>query len=116
MENLENPFTIPLFLCGLVFIAVGLLMRYFPPKKINSLYGYRTPSSMKSQEHWDFSQLYSAKLMWKCGVGLALFSLIGIGFPNWSSSTQSVLVVFVLLVPIIIIFWKTEKAIKNKFE
>ncbi|MAN27097.1 MULTISPECIES: SdpI family protein [Mesonia] len=116
MERLENPFTIPLLICGMIFFVVGLLLLFFPPKKINSLYGYRTPNSMKSQERWDFSQKYSSNLMWKCGVGIALLSLLGLVLPDWSSSTQSVLVVFVLLVPIIIIFWKTEKAIKNKFE
>lgn len=28
----------------------------FPPKKINGVYGYRTSSSMKSQQNWDYAQ------------------------------------------------------------
>ena len=79
MERLENPFTIPLLICGMIFFVVGLLLLFFPPKKINSLYGYRTPNSMKSQERWDFSQKYSSNLMWKCGVGIALLSLLESG-------------------------------------
>jgi len=48
------PFDNPLFLIpstsGLIFILAGFIMLKFPPKKINSLYGYRTSSSMKNQE------------------------------------------------------------------
>ncbi|MDA0356796.1 MAG: SdpI family protein, partial [Bacteroidetes bacterium] len=58
------PFDNPLFLIpstsGLIFMLAGFIMLKLPPKKINSLYGYRTRSSMKNQERWDFSQKYSA--------------------------------------------------------
>ncbi len=45
----------------IVFI-VALLFYLFKPKKINSLYGYRTKKSMKDKESWDFSQKYSSKI------------------------------------------------------
>src|SRR5690606_5945628 len=57
---------------GIIFIVCGLIMYLFPPKKINSLYGYRTAASMKSQAKWDFAQKYSAKIM--CLVGLVLIA------------------------------------------
>jgi hypothetical protein len=52
------PFDNPLFLIpstsGLIFMLAGFIMLKFPPKKINSLYGYRTSSSMKNQERVDY--------------------------------------------------------------
>lgn len=44
----ENPlFLIPIT-SGPLFMIAGLVLLKFPPKKINSLYGYRTNSSMKN--------------------------------------------------------------------
>ncbi|HEK18841.1 MAG: hypothetical protein C0154_12695 [Mucilaginibacter sp.] len=48
----------------------------FRPKKINSLYGYRTPLSMKNQQNWDEGNRYSAQLMLKLGVILLLTGLV----------------------------------------
>ncbi|MPS71691.1 MAG: SdpI family protein [Chryseobacterium sp.] len=50
-------------LIGSIFIIAGLVMLIFPPKKINTLYGYRTPRSMKNIDNWNFAQQFSAKLM-----------------------------------------------------
>ena len=32
-----------------------ILLKKFPPKKINPLYGYRTSRSMKSESHWQLA-------------------------------------------------------------
>ena len=48
------------FLTGLIFFFAAIIMYYYPPKEINSLYGYRTSSSMKSEERWDFAQRFSS--------------------------------------------------------
>ena len=32
---------------GFIFMLMGIIMFKFPPKSINSLYGYRTASSMR---------------------------------------------------------------------
>ena len=66
-QLLGLPFTV-----GLVFLAAGLIQRFFPPKKINSFYGYRTTNSMKSQPRWEFAQQYSSGLMMLAGFFLLL--------------------------------------------
>lgn len=63
-------------LTGAIFIMAGLAMLIFPPKKINSLYGYRTQRSMRTIENWNFAQRLCAKLLLIAG---SLLSLIGIG-------------------------------------
>lgn len=51
------------FICFFGFLFVGVQLLFFPPKKIDSLYGYRTPRSMKNQENWDFAQKMAARTM-----------------------------------------------------
>ncbi len=47
---------------GIAFLIVGLALFWFPPKKINNLYGYRTSRSRRNIESWNFAQRYSAKV------------------------------------------------------
>lgn len=58
-------------------LVIGYLFMRFPPKKINSFYGYRTPRSMRSQEAWDFANKYSSALMFYFFLSMPLVQLIG---------------------------------------
>ena len=72
-----NSMTLILSVSGLIFLLAGYIQQRFPPKKINHLYGYRTSTSMKSQESWDFAQAFSAKKMMRIGaycIGLGILS------------------------------------------
>lgn len=51
-----------------VLLAASLLMKIWPPKKINYIYGYRTPRSMKNQHNWDVANTYGADLMMWAGI------------------------------------------------
>lgn len=53
---------------GSVLLAASLLMKLWPPRKINHLYGYRTPLSMKNQINWDIANTYAAELMMWAGI------------------------------------------------
>jgi hypothetical protein len=66
-------------LIGLIFIIIGLLQKYLPPKSINRWYGYRTPNARTNQQTWDEANRYSANFMIKAG----LFALV-IGFVIYS--------------------------------
>jgi uncharacterized membrane protein len=35
---------------------MALVTKVFPPKSINSIYGYRTGITMKNQDNWDYGQ------------------------------------------------------------
>lgn len=50
------------------FLLAGLVLYLFPPKKINGIYGYRTPRSMKNQANWDYAQKIGGKYMMLFGV------------------------------------------------
>lgn len=70
-------FGIDLFLAlltGVVFVICGVVMMYFPPKKINPFYGYRTARACKNQRNWDFAQRHSARMIVLAGIGNVVVS------------------------------------------
>lgn len=112
--NFENTLFVMPLLVGVVFLITGFIMLKFPPKKINILYGYRTSSSMKLQKRWDFAQIHSSKLMIYYGLGLALFSVFGLLF-DVSEGLGVFISIIMIIATILILLYKTEKAIKQKF-
>lgn len=112
--NLDNPlFLIPI-LTGLTFVIAGIIMIIIPAKKINSLYGYRTSSSMKSQERWDFSQKYAAQVLVKFGAILTLSSILGLVY-DFSENISTIMGLGFMLIAVIFLILKIEKAIKIRF-
>lgn len=104
---------IPLF-TGTLFFIIGFFMMKNPPKKINSWYGYRSPSSMKSQARWDFAQNYASREMMNLGFFLAVTSLIG-KFIDLDESSKVLVGLAMMLFTVILLFFKVENAIKNEF-
>jgi len=107
--EITNPM---LFGTGIIFIIMGIIMNIFPPKKINSLYGYRTASSMESQEKWDFSQKYSAKVMAIIGVVLSIISFYR-PFLNLSNDQHAILGLAVLIASAVSLIVIVEKKLKK---
>ncbi len=51
------------FLLGsLILLVVGLAYFFFPPKGINQVYGYRTPSSTKNDQNWEVANTWASRL------------------------------------------------------
>ena len=97
---------------GIIFFIVGLIMNKFPPKSINSLYGYRTASSMQSQTKWDFAQKYSAKIMSFIGLGMFLISFTRTLLPLDNDQT-AIFGVGILLISTILLIVIVEKKLKS---
>lgn len=100
---------------GLIFILAGWILRKFPPKNRNYLVGYRTASSMKSQERWDFAQAYSARAMARLGMVLVLLALASlfVKIPDRFSTVPWGIGLSLVLV--LIMIWRIEVAIWKKF-
>ena len=97
---------------GFLFIIVGFIMYTFPPKKINGLYGYRTKSSMKNQQKWNFAQTYSAKVMMLTGLIFAFLSPTK-GLFETSETNDTILAVGVMIIGSVIMILVVEKALKK---
>jgi len=109
-------------LIGLIFIIAGLIQKYYPPKEINSLYGYRTTQSMKNQQNWDEGNRYSTKLMIKCGIVLVITGIIltaGMMLipisPEWRTGIKVVLMLLCAFGSVAVLFRATEKHLKLQF-
>lgn len=109
----------PLFLfagfVGVIFSIVGYILTRRPPKRINFWYGYRTLGSIRSQERWDFAQVYSAKRLFSGGIFLIVVSLISL-LPFGFDIMTEVIITLVLVagIPIWIIV-STEIELKKRF-
>src|SRR5690554_7384641 len=111
MTIIENPlFLIPV-MTGLIFVIAGFVMLKFPPKEINGLYGYRTKSSMKNQERWDFAQNYSAKEMVKLGLVLVLTGIFGLLFEP-QEMLGMVIGLGLMILMVILLIVRVEAALK----
>src|ERR1700744_495644 len=71
LSLLEGP-----HLIGLLYILIGLVRRYLPPKNINRWYGYRTLTAKTSQQTWDEANRYSAVYMIQAGAVLLVVGFI----------------------------------------
>lgn len=105
---------------GVAFALGGLAMLCFPPKHINSFYGYRTSRSCKSQRNWDFAQRHCARMMaWTgfghivvSGVVFAVFVLVG--YRDAVLCKACVALELGLMVPaLLLLILSTEKALKR---
>ncbi len=94
---------------GAFTIVIGLLFKWFPPKKINGIYGYRTNKSMSNQKTWDYAQLIGANSMMLTGVVLGAIGVI-FYFTKFSNYTIE-LIIFLLgfIVMLIIDEYKLKK-------
>ncbi|RYG33154.1 MAG: SdpI family protein [Chitinophagaceae bacterium] len=109
--ELANVPEIPILL-GVIFLIAGAAMRIFPPRKINALYGYRTPRSMSSGTRWHFAQKFAAYKLMESGIVLALVSLPFAFFklPDpWRDWIGIAAIASAILYPVI----STETAIKK---
>jgi uncharacterized membrane protein len=100
---------------GFIFVVVGLILRFFPPAKINWVYGYRTGTSMRNQETWNRANRYAAQLLWQ--FGLLLLVIGGITFllpPSPLTGILAGVVVFITLVALT--FYLTEKHLEKHFD
>ena len=103
----------PLFF-GSILTMAGFIQFIYPPKGINALYGYRTSSSMKTKERWDFAQKYSSKLMIKLGLIYISLALFGLFLKEYEAIALAIHLPFMLVIFVILIY-KTEKNLKSKF-
>jgi uncharacterized membrane protein len=103
------------FIVGTVFVLVGLAMRKFPPKKVNSWYGYRTPSSMRSQKVWNYANRRAALQMLNAGIIVLAVRLI-LSFLPLSFAFQEAASIGEVVVPALWLIIGTELAIKRRFD
>ena len=108
----QNQLYIALGYCAFMLL-LGWLLKKFPPKKINHLYGYRTQRSMKNQATWEAANTYSSLVFFK----ISLYSfLIPVVF-YFLYPQQNVLITIVTNTLLLLyVLYATEKHLKARFD
>ena len=101
-------------------IGFGLYFSVAGPKKINFVFGYRTPMSMKNLDTWRFGNVLAGRYMWRTGLILLIGSLATL-FAVISSSedvirTAGIIIVIVHAVMIFGTIILTEIALRRNFD
>lgn len=109
----DNPLFLIGILVGPVFLLAGYILLRWPPKNINSLYGYRTPRSMKNQTNWDYAQRYSARLLMLAGLFFLLIAPIGL-FLGGNDMLFLVIALGLLSCVCVLLLVVTEKSLKQR--
>lgn len=110
-------------LIGLIFLIMGFIQKRFPPKRINSLYGYRMPSAMKNQETWDEANSFSARYMIKLGLIMIIAGCILVACLNLANMKEdtrmgiyAALLVVSSMVMAVLLITGTEKHMSKIFD
>lgn len=113
MEVLALLFKNPIVI---IVLFVMMITKVFPPKNINSLYGYRTTKAMKNKVNWDFAQKYSTNLFLLLFSILLLIQILLYTIYGSTSFTE-LSVVIGLLLCVAVVLYQTEKKLKlNQFK
>ena len=106
-----NPILYVLTTNGLLFL-LSIIFWKFPPKKINNIYGYRTPRTMRSIEIWNFANnIFNRNLLIYSGISL-LGSLLLANFSSKELTWQPMILVLLCVVVSIV---KTERCLNDNF-
>jgi len=114
MRNfLDTTFLLALLFSICFLITAGILY-FFPSKKVNHFYGYRTIESVKSQERWDFSQHFFAIQMSKAAIVILGLSFTGLLIPG-SGKIRLWISVIIIVLAISYMYATTEAELKKRF-
>ncbi|GAA0086406.1 SdpC immunity protein SpdL [Clostridium sp. CTA-7] len=90
-------------LVGIICIVAGFILKAFPPRKMNSIYGYRTPLSMKNQDTWNEAQKYSGNTFLILGlIYVALEFILNYLIKNISIGYQNIIVLIGVVIMIVL--------------
>ena len=97
---------------GGLFIFTEAVLKFFPPKS-RSLYGYRTPLSLKSERNWKESNKLSAKLFILSGcLNVLIDFMLLISFPS-KIAVRVIVSLLLMIISSIFIIVTTEKKLKE---
>ena len=106
-----DPFIYVLTTNGVLFL-ISIIFWKFPPKKINNLYGYRTPKAMQNQQILDFANTtFNQTFLKYSGFSLLAALLLASMAKGELTWQPMVFVGLAILVSII----KTERALNDNF-
>ena len=107
-------------LIPLTMIGFGKYFLKKAPKKINSVFGYRTAMSMKNRDTWEFAHKYCGAIWYICGWVLLPLSIVPmffvIGRSEDNIGTLGEIICAVQLIALMGSIFPTEMALRKNFD
>ena len=107
-----NPYIYVISVNGLL-LFFSIVFYFFPPKKINALYGYRTNKSMKNDEIWSFANSFFNNTLIKYSAISFIAALLFVFVTSVEITWQPM--VFLLLTLAVSVI-KTEQVLSQNFD
>lgn len=99
------------FLYLLVFFLISLMYYVFPPKKINSFYGFRTFRSKENLTNWNFAN----NLASRCLLAFSVFNILAFFIIRYfNGNLESIIVISIILELVIVLLYVNYKLKKIK--
>lgn len=96
---------------GVLFL-ISIIFWKFPPKKINSIYGYKTPKAMQNEQIWNFANsTFNRSFLIYAGISF----LAGLAFATLLKAELTWQPMAFVFLTIIVSIVKTEKALNDNF-
>lgn len=107
-----GPYIYVLTTNGVLFL-ISIIFWKFPPKKINGLYGYRTPKAMQNEDIWQFANAtFNLTFLKYSGISFLAALVLTSSSSEQLTWQPMVFVALAILVSLI----KTERAINETFD
>ena len=99
-----------------IVILVGVLFTYRPPRKINTLYGYRTARSMSSAAAWEMAHALSGRIYIKLGAVLLALAVVFMLVSPLEPEATTMICMGVSVVALIAPIPYVESRLKKQFD
>ena len=99
---------------GILLIFIGFVFFFFPPKKRNGIYGYRTSRSMKSEEAFTFANKLFSEYFLAVSFGTLILSVIGNLYFSQTAADFTSLIGFFIFLILLVLFIESE--LKSHFD
>ena len=106
-----NPIYYVLSINGALFLF-SIIFHFFPPKKINAIYGYRTNKTMKNDTVWQFANTFFTKEFMKYSA-ISLVAALVLAYMSKELTWQPMAIMLLSLAVSVI---KTEQEINKNFD
>ncbi|CAM1339036.1 SdpI family protein [Tenacibaculum aestuarii] len=106
-----NPIYYVLSINGVLFLF-SIIFHFFPPKKINAIYGYRTNKTMKNDTIWQFANAFFIKEFLKYSA-ISLVAALVLAYMAKELTWQPMAIMLLSLAVSVI---KTEQEINKNFD
>ncbi|WP_435254029.1 SdpI family protein [Tenacibaculum sp. A30] len=106
-----NPIYYVLSINGVLFLF-SIIFHFFPPKKINAIYGYRTNKTMKNDTIWQFANTFFTKEFMKYSA-ISLVAALVLAYLSKELTLQPMAIMLLSLAVSVV---KTEQEINKNFD